>query len=192
MSRFNNLLKGLSDSSPQIKGTLQQWGEELKQLQANPAGNERRIQELSDNIRSTVEANAKRSAPAGDKILVNPKMAALSDANKQESIMKKVAGAAAMPSPELGLTNPVDQLKSGYGDFEVARKGLSDKLANAVTGYLPEASKAQAVDQAQRVMNVATDPLNYVGGVGAADVAINAAQVLPEDTIKRFKGLFGN
>ena len=227
MSRFNTLLKGLSETAPQIKGSLKNWAEELKILQANPAGNERRIQELSDNIRSTVEANAVRDGklnkypeqqilsnqpeitksshgniliagegkPAANLIQeskgiqVNPKV------SKQDEIMKKVAGIGVAPAAGAGMQNPVDMLKEGYDKFETARGKVSDALADQVTGYLPQVSKEKSIDQARAVMDTATDPLSYVGGVGAIDAGLGAASALPtidEETKARFKGLFGN
>lgn len=210
MSRFKTLLNGLQEAAPQIKGSLKNWAEELKLLQQNPAGNERRIEELSNNIRSTVEANAKREAPAGNvlkeglqpktlanspDIAVNQKLGNIQTKPSQEDIMKKVAGMGAMPAAAAGgMANPLDQLKEGYEKFEGARGKLSDKLADTVTGYLPEASKAPALKQAKSIMNTATDPLSYVGGVGAVDAALGATAALPEideETKERFKGLWG-
>lgn len=190
MSRFKSLVSGLTESSPQIKGTLESWGRELNELRANPVGNERRMQELSDNIKSTVEANAKRVPSPAQEIKVNP-----ATKNSTEDIMKKVSGFGVAPAAQ-GFVNPVDTLKAGYEGFESARGKVSDALANQVTGYLPETSKEKAIGQARNVMNTATDPLNYIGGVGAVDLGLGAASAIPDEAIDaakaRFKGLFGN
>ena len=168
MSRFNTLLKGLSETAPQIKGSLQKWAEELKILQANPAGNERRIKELSDNIRSTVEANAKREAKAGNILKEGPQTA-----------MQK----AAAFSP-FSQGNPQEQLEQGVQD-------TGRKLVNRFMGDSSPENKALA----QKTFETVANPMNLVGGAGLADLAMGAVEVAPEayDAAKaRFKGLFGN
>ena len=212
MSRFKSLVSGLSESSPQIKGTLESWGRELNELRANPVGNERRMKELSDNIKSTVEANAKRGEAKAGSILKEGSQKTLANSpeliqsekfgniqvnpkpSQQDEIMKKAAGFGVAPAAGVGMQNPVDMLKEGYNKFESARGKVSDALANQVTGYLPQVSKEKSIDQARAVMDTATDPLSYVGGVGAVDAALGATSALPqidEETKSRFKSLFG-
>lgn len=62
MSRFASLLKNIDEIAPHTKEMLKGWGEELKVLQANPAGNADKIQVLSDRIKNTVQANVPREA----------------------------------------------------------------------------------------------------------------------------------
>lgn len=190
MSRFNTLLKGLSEAAPQIKGQLKQWAEELKVLQANPAGNERRIQELSNNIRSTTEANAKREAA-----VVAPEQQTLAnspDLIKSEKFGniavkeadKKAAAFAPMMRNPFSQGNPQEQLE----------KGVSDTARRLVGTYMPDSSPENKA-LAEKAINVVGNPMNYVGGAGLADLAMGAAEVAPEayDAAKaRFKGLFGN
>lgn len=171
MSRFNTLLKGLSETAPQIKGSLKNWAEELKILQANPTGNERRIQELSDNIRSTVEANAKRGEAKAGNIL------------KEGSQIQKAAAFAPMMQSPFAQGNPQEQLE----------RGVSDTAKKLVGRYMPNSSPENKA-LAEKAINVVGNPMNYVGGAGLADLAMGAAEVAPEayDAAKaRFKGLFG-
>lgn len=218
MSRFKSLLNGLEQAAPQIKGTLEGWAQEMKTL--DPVKDKRRMEELSSNIRSTVEANAQRNVPAkaaidpavqrdmarlnaydqmgkvkaGDVLQEGIQVNPVKEINSTESIMKKVAGMGAMPAATQ-FENPVDQLKAGYNKFESGREKVSDALANTVTGYLPEVSKEKSIGQAKAAMNTATDPLSYAPGFGGVDAVLGAASLLPEvdeETKSRFKGLFGN
>jgi hypothetical protein len=101
-----------------------------------------------------------------------------------------MAGVGAIPGMQAGNINPVDTLKHLYGKFEEGRDALSDKLAKAVTGWVPEASKEASESQAKKVMNAATNPVNYVGGAGVIDAGLMAADALPENTMKQVSDRF--
>lgn len=167
MSRFKSLVSGLTESSPQIKGTLESWGKELNELRANPVGNERRMQELSDNIKSTVEANAKR--------VPTPAVAKAQD--------KAAAFAPMMQSP-FANGNPQEQLERG-----VAQTGK-----NLVNRFMTDSSPEDKA-LAEKTFSAVANPMNLVGGVGLLDAAMTGVEVAPEayEAAKaRFKGLFGN
>lgn len=209
MSRFNTLLKGLSETAPQIKGSLKNWAEELKILQANPAGNERRIQELSDNIRSTVEANATREgklnkypeqqrlsnqpeitkSTQGDILIAGEGKPAANLIQEAKTVKplaeaeKKAAAFAPMMQSPFAQGNPQEQLE----------RGVSDTAKKLVGQYMPDSSPENKA-LAEKAINVVGNPMNYVGGTGLADLAMGAVEVAPEayDAAKaRFKGLFG-
>lgn len=165
MSRFKTLLSGIDEVAPQIKGTLKEWGEELNTLRANPAGNEKRMQQLSDNIKSTVEANAKRSAPD----------------------VKKAAMAIAMKNPF------EDEAGNNRDPLEELNKATENTGKNLVDRFMGDSSPENKAFAERAFRNIA-NPMNLVGGVGLADAAMGAVDTLiPDGTldkgIKRFKGL---
>ncbi len=208
MSKFEALLKGLEHLSPQTKQILKESGEKLKVLQNTPDANPHEIQRLSDMIKNTVEANAKRgelptAAPTIDPVIQRDMQRLnkydemtktragdlLNEGPQPQANVKKAAGFAAVPAG--GMQNPLDMIKEGYNKFEDLRGNASDFLADKVTSFLPEVSKAQSIDQAKAVMNTATDPLSYVGGVGAVDAAIGATSALPEDSFSKLRKALG-
>lgn len=68
---------------------------------------------------------------------------------------------------------------SGYQRFEQARQSVVDKIVNltdmtADNPHVPQYAKDTYNEAADAVVSGATDPLNYIGGAGAADAAIGA------------------
>jgi len=204
VSRFNTLLKGLDEAAPQIKGTLKDWGEELNTLRANPAGNEKRMQQLSDNIKSTVEANAKRGTTKAGNVLtegVQPSMSVQDSLNKDYSkkqtllprdaqVLAKEQRVAAMAAGPTDWYNSDGSMKDPISELN---KGADLRGKQFADTFLSDKDQ-ETKDFAQRAVRNIINPSNLIGGVGLADAAMGAVDTLiPDGTldkgIKRFKGL---
>lgn len=80
-----------------------------------------------------------------------------------------------------GFTNPTEILKHGYDKFEKVRQTVVDKIVDLTGGHVahnphvPQYAKDTYNKAADALVSNATDPLNYVGGAGAADAALGAA-----------------
>ena len=97
---------------------------------------------------------------------------------------EKTNVAAFMPAMGLsatGFTNPTEVVKAAYEKFNKVRQSVVDKIVD-LTGahvthnpHVPQYAKETYTKAADALVSNATDPLNYVGGAGAADAALGAA-----------------
>lgn len=198
------LLPGLDNAAPQIKGTLESWAQEMKTL--DPVKDQRRMQELSDNIRSTVEANAARNVPAKPAIdpAVERDMKRL-QAYDQMSKQKR-AGDILTEGPQVRSSDDMKKLAAGFVADSPFAPGKLDPLTalnqsvdntgkSLVNKYMADSSPENKAFAERAFRNVA-NPMNLIGGVGLADAAMGVVDtVIPDGTldegVKRFKGLFG-
>lgn len=119
MSRFTNLLKHAGELAPQTKQMLKGWAEELKALQANPAGNEAKIQVLSDRIKNTTEANVPREAPMqGPERLRTTNQPAITKSDSGNILIPGEGKSAAdlLQESQPNMVKAGDVLKEGFQD----------------------------------------------------------------------------
>jgi hypothetical protein len=88
-----------------------------------------------------------------------------------------IAPAMAIPAMGAGWTNPADVVKAGYSKFEHARQSVVDKIVDLVdptdhNPHIPKYANDTYKKAANAIVSGVTDPLNYIGGAGAADAAI--------------------
>lgn len=104
--------------------------------------------------------------------------AALDDNTKTKA--SAYAPALAIPAMKSGFTNPADVVKSGYDRLQKVRQSVVDKIVGltdmtANNPHVPEYAKETYRKAAEALVSNATDPLNYVGGAGAADAVAGTA-----------------
>lgn len=98
---------------------------------------------------------------------------------------KILAGAAAIPAMGNQFSNPADIVKAGYQKFEQARQSVVNKIVDLTdmtkdNPHVPQYAKDTYNKAADALVSNATDPLNYVGGAGAADAVIGAGSAAYE------------
>lgn len=142
-----------------------------------------------DKVSSFLDANGYRTAVPDDGIYVSKpsdvrsKFAAF-DPRFADS-PKLLAGAAAIPAMGNQFSNPADIVKAGYQKFEQARQSVVNKIVDLTdmtkdNPHVPQYAKDTYNKAADALVSNATDPLNYVGGAGAADAVIGAGSAAYE------------
>lgn len=146
MSRWDKIVSGLSEVAPQIKGTLESWAKEYKTL--DPVKDKARMQVLSDNMRSTAEANAHRGTPQGPEKLSTTNQPAITKSDSGNILIPGEGKSAADLLQESRQVRAGDVLKEGFQDpLQRDLKRLNDY--DAMTKTKPDMKKVAAALAAQ-------------------------------------------
>jgi hypothetical protein len=163
MSKFKALTQGLEHLAPHTKALLKENAEKLKALQDSPNPDINQMKKLSDMLQSTVEANAKRTIPASN---IDPEIPGLKKMN---------AAMAGLPAMQ-GNINPVDTAQY-----------LRDKTTDYLSNITNVGNTSQGKELGKRVFDAATNPFNFVGGIGAADAALAIPDLIEPGSFGKLK-----